>query len=802
MTDFTRRVNFVAGDKSGVASIQAAAIAAKGMQAEIAKAKTATSALNDAMAEINRKNQLDAAAKSAARYASETGNARASQIKLNAELTKMGATANEIRRVAAAYDNELTRSINDAARAQERLNKGKFNREHVGDLSTSLSSLASVGGAFGNGAGNEALRIGSDITGFLEYGGRLKDAIKAAGEQAAASSGLIGNLATAAQSAVPGLGAAGAGLAATAAVALPFVAAMGAIALALAEADKNAQAMNEAYKTFAAQRAAERAAQGLTTSEAQKALADAKARAAEQQKIVSDNAAILNQFYSEAQQQIPVIGDLAARFHDSRGAFNDTRKDITAAKEALTLANAEIAALEKTLKSGALAENDRALAVEKATADLKTAESELANVRQQHGATIAQLKTQENELNQAYTRSVIARSAARGLADSRENEDRDIAAANRAADLQRQLAQDAIAHNKNLATIAQRGADAIISARVDLAKRETDSVKQIAAIQDAYRRDEIKAQADFAKQQRRDLADFRRDEARAQRDYKRSQLENLINNDVTGAILDQDAYNTDRRRNRQDFRRGRNREQADFDAERQAAFEATQEKIAEIQRELEEYRLATAAKIAQIETQTAADLEAAQAAHDEKLRLDQERRDIEEQREAAALKLKLDRRAEDRRNEDALARAAHLSSLDRITELKTAQETALNSAIAKANEFKNVVENIRVGGTGQAAPIPTLPAYGGYIPTPGSDKFYEDPKQGAPKAPGGLGGVQFAGAQGLGRMPRGATGASGGGGGNTFNVYIDGKLTVNKPVIDAIARGITQAINNPTTGQA
>lgn len=805
MTDFTRKVSFTAGDKSGIATIQAAAIAAKGMQAEVAKAKTATAALNDAMVEINRKNQLDAAAKNAARYAQETGNARAAQLKLNAELTKMGATANEIRRVASAYDNELTRSINDAARAQERLNKGKFGREQVGDLSTSLSAAASVGGAFGNGAGTEALRIGSDVTGFLEYGGRLKDAIKGAGEQAAASAGLVGNLATGLQAAVPGIGAAGAGLAAVAAVALPL-AALTLGVTAWANSIKDAQKALDEQTAAAVKAQADirrDIAGGLSSADAKKRVDELKRLLEAEQNIKADNLADEARAIEAARKQGGVFGDLlyssVQQWSKTEQAVTD---NITSATDNINKYSAEIAELESAVKAGATAENDRALAVQKATADLKTAESELTTVRQQHGAAIAQLSAQESSLNEQYTRSVIARSAARGLADSREKQDRDIADKTRADNLARQLAQDAIAHNKNLETIAKRGADAILAARADLAKRESDAVKQITAIRDAYRADEIKAQAEFAKSQRRELEKFRLDQKRLESAYKRSQLENLINNDVTGAILDRDAYRTDRRENRQDFRTGRRSSREDFDEQRQAAFEASQERIAEIQRELEEYRLATAAKIAQIETQTALDLASAQTAFDEKLRLDQERRDIEEQRETAALKLKLDRRAEDRRNEDALARAAHLSNVDRITELKIAQETALNTAIAKANEFKNVVESTQMPswvtnttnfGNNLA---PQLPPSGGYTPTPDSDKFYQDPRQG--QAGGGGFSAGFAGAQGIGRMPR-AAGASGGGSSQVINVYIDGKPAggSNKPLVDAIVSGIQEAIHNP-----
>lgn len=792
MTDFNRKVNITAGDKSGVASIQAAANAAKGMQQEVSKAKTATVTLNDAMAELAHQNRLAAISRDAAKYAQETGNARAAQLKLNAELTKFGATANEIRSAARAYDREYTKAVKDAQREQQRLNdtfkefddRNSETRRRsglYGDVDTSVSTVRGAIDTFSPGSG-KALEAVQDIF--------------------------------AAREAIENLGPPLQYIKANAATAVPGLLALGAAGLAFAALGATlalvTQRANEARE--ASRRAAETTIEGLNAEQEARYLAERQRFDELQQRI-------------DAEREASIVGANSLNsYREEIDRLNEVFKNFNAEGEGAGFSNRqqivdEIARLREEMESAAETASDsqtrlkaltdvqkeyaRQIRESEALKDLEVAEKELDTVRQQHGVTLAQLKQQEDELNAAYKASAEARRASRELSDNRENEDRAIADKRAAEDLQRALEAQAEAHKANLLSIEKRAADAITAAREALAQKEIQAYQQIAAAQAAYQKKQAEDLRKFQLDQKRDLEDFRRAQKRAEQDYRRSQLENLINNDITGVILDEQSFNTDRRRGRQDFRRDRGRAQEDFDTEQQKQFEALQERIAGIQQELEAFRVATAEKIVQIEAQKVADLQAAQVAFEEKLRLDQEARDLQNQRDAEDLQLRLDRRAEDRRNEDEAARVALQSSLDRITQQKTAQDAALDSAIAKANAFKLIVESTRLP-TGIAptpgVPVPTIPSYGGYIPTPGSDAFYEKPRPlpVAPAPKGNAGGGGF----GAGFSMPSSVAGGGRGGGQTINVYIDGKPAggANKPLVDAIAMGIREAIYNPQVG--
>lgn len=815
MTDFNNRVNFTAGDKSGVATIIAAANAAKGMKDEVSKARSATATLNDAMAELAHQNKLAAIARDAAKYAAETGNARAAQLKLNAELTKFGATANEIRNAARAYDREFTKAVKDATRAterqrqeQDRLNDS-FNRIDqlnsdtrrrsglYGDIDTSIGAVRGLVDSASPGAG-AGLTVIQDIFAAKEAIDNLKAPMQFLRENAGkAAIGLLS------------LGGAALAIAALGFAIAQLQAAFAAAAKAAKEVTErqlaNAQAQREINDLLsegqfeAVQKRAQDALKEQTNLQAD--LANLERRRAELQ-TQYDQADLVGK--AGLRQQ---IDDVTAQIAEKGG---EVQSAIEQTAVAFTALDSSLGQSAKTAEQ-----------YTKAVADFVQADTERKQAAEQTAAAVAALTAQEDELRSALEARRAEQQAALELQRQRDAEDatrnkarsdrdREIAESRAAEDLNKQLEAQAQAHKNNLLTIEKRAADAIIAARQALADREAQAFKQIADAQAAYQQKQAEDLRKFQADQKRALEDFQRDEQRARQDYRRSQLENLINNDVTAAILDEQSFKTDRRRGRQDFRTDRGRQREDFDTEQQKAFEALQERIAGIQQELEAFRVATAEKIIQIEAQKIADLEAAQFAFEEKLRLDQEARDLQAEREKADRarqllddiedrNIKMQRDAADRATIQEREDAALNEQLGRIQTQKDAQIAALDTLILKTEELRQKALALSFGGAGAPVPLPSS-SKTPYVPTPGSDAFYEKPRPLPGSNTGGLGGVQFAGASSLGGMSRGAR--SEGGGGQTIVVNIDGKPAGSsyKPLVDAIVMGVREAIYNPQVG--
>lgn len=250
--DINRRFNLISGNMSAVDGV--AELEKRARRAESALESTAKAGrgLSTALADVERKAKIDNLAKAAARYTSETGNARTAQLRLNAELEKTNANQAEINRAAQTYHSELE----SIARLSQQVGKygGQFGREQLGDISTSLSSLGSVAGSFGGNAANELLYLGGDTFGVLEYMGRFKQSLKEAGEAILKSDGLLGDLSTKLLATFPGLSGASAGLASMALAAAPFVAAgaalVGAVVLVTSAYEEQKRIATEAAQAY------------------------------------------------------------------------------------------------------------------------------------------------------------------------------------------------------------------------------------------------------------------------------------------------------------------------------------------------------------------------------------------------------------------------------------------------------------------------------------------------------------------------------------------------------------------------
>jgi hypothetical protein len=148
-------------------------------------------------------------------------------------------------------------------------------------------------------------------------------------------------------------------------------------------------------------------------------------------------------------------------------------------------------------------------------------------------------------------------------------------------------------------------------------------------------------------------------------------------------------------------------------------------RIDEINAELAEFQQAQAVKRAEIQAQTAAEIELAKAEYAEKQRLDEEtreirRRDEEEDRQLARSRLEEDRRIEDRRAAEQLSKQLADIETKRIAEVR-----ALGDVIAATGRIRQAAAEVtyllsgRTGtpfnrylassGTALSSPAPALP---------------------------------------------------------------------------------------------
>lgn len=277
--------------------------------------------------------------------------------------------------------------------------------EATGDISTTLSGAASLVGA--GGANVEALRLGSDVFGVLEYLPRFKDGLKEIGEQLLETGPLTTGFAEKLQE----IGFSSAG--AKAGVAAVSIGAMAVATVALSVAVQEAQRITEESArvtkgAIAAQEEYYTAVGKLTTAQVQQRVEELET----ERRILELRRAETQRFLSEAEAAIDngnlfvnVIGNAAIALGSNVGGIQDLRDLSGDLDKQLATTDQSITRLNQGLEANAFAANDAA----KAASELAAREAELAAQRRAEINREVELQTDANRLRREGTSDEIQR---------------------------------------------------------------------------------------------------------------------------------------------------------------------------------------------------------------------------------------------------------------------------------------------------------------------------------------------------------------------------------------------------------
>lgn len=667
MTDVTTKLNITRGDTSGVAALDNA----NKLTAEAIKK---TEGWNDALIRSQKSFKMS----------SELARTALNKVKLQTEKlnTEIKAYGEEAERAFKKQEDAAKRASRASADAVP--SAGGFGKDAAGDLSTSLGSFASVGGALGGGLGSEITALGGDIFGVVEYLGRFRESLGALGQAAINNSSAFGGLLGSLGNVGAGLATLGVGAVAAAALAV----AMDGLNKVLAEGTEIGTRYAEANRKVATEIAA-----GLTTADAQKRIEELNAIIEGETNAITANQQYLDAAAQKLNQDLGIFGGLANAVSNADDAVIGT---IEGSQDAIKDARAELARLTAALDSGQLAAND-----------LKEAETELTTERDQHRAAVEALTEQEADLRAAYAERQRQQQEDLDLQKRQlaEREALDAEFADARAELDAQFASEDAARDATdrqaalqdkLAQITQDGNARIVDLYQQLSDKTADAQKRISELQADYATDSAKAQAEFEREalrRQREFNDRRRD---IEQSYEDATLEGLLSNDV-GSIL---RAQRDRTRGLEEVNRDESRASSDASeefareqAERKAALDA---RILDIQTELAEFQKSQAAKIeierANIQTRLADEQAAFEAS--EALRIEQDTRAREREAAYTALEEELTRRKEaltlaqdaERR---AITEARELASLNaqlaKIDAKRDAELAALDAVISRAS---------------------------------------------------------------------------------------------------------------------
>jgi hypothetical protein len=324
--------------------------------------------------------------------------------------------------------------------------------------------------------------------------------------------------------------------------------------------------------------------------------------------------------------------------------------------------NTQLSVLNSAQVQSAARTNDAAIAFEKS-----------ARAGEEITKTLAQFEQQ-------------AKSAA--AAQSLANSDRAVDAANREADrandLRRQQEAAEATHKQNLLAIQQRGNAQIEQLNKQLADRITSSNNAIAAAEEKYRVSELKAQADY---QRRRAALIQ--------DSEDQLFEAALSGDLSRVSL---------------IQRQRDRGLAELDTnEKIRADEAKaqlDERVNTLKAETEAYKTEIATRITETQKAVQADIDGAKKAFDEKLKADEDLRNIQRQREERDAQIRADREARDLALREAAEQRATAEQLKLIDDERAAKaaanlesQAAINALEAAAIRVKGIAQTIGQGVT-------------------------------------------------------------------------------------------------------
>ncbi len=719
MTDINRKINFIKGDASAVIAVEQLR---KGFESADAFAKkfgeTSTRSYDEALEKARQLRE----AESELLELSQKAQAKASADGSKASMREAQKAVRDYERAvkqAEKAENDLNKEARKLLDTKEKTaieasKQANFSRDNIGDVSTSLGSFASVAGAFGGGAGQEALALGGDVFGVLEYIPNLKDAIKGLGTQINQSDGIVGRFgatiraikpdATDAQVGMAGLGVATVGIGAVSIIATQAMEAL---------ANQIEKAREEARKQIAVTEEGARAeteAQQLIRDGNLKALQERRQQSADELEILKAQREAVAQ---DGQQLIDQFNN--ANFFARIGmSANGAQAQIEEYAKSVKDSDAQIASLEASILAFdvALASADgQALITADNTQKLATATEDaskgIADLEAKFVSITDSVRTSIEKFNASQTDKAFDRA----LAERRQSEDDMIQVMRDSYDLQVRLADQAETHQDKLADIEKDGADRIEDLRQQLVDREAETAKRINDINAQANQERIEAQARFNLDSMRRLEDFQRSEKRAREDYNRSQLDAIINNDALSAIRNKRDFNVSSGRAREDFDVESQRRDEDF-ANQQADNERKRaEQVKNLEQELEAYRHFTALKIKSEQKAIEERLQAEKDAYDELLAKDAETRDLQAKRDEFDRNLRRERQAEDYAIEDARELRALQQSLENI-DIKTAAEVgALNEvlfAIDRVREASNLImPNVPNVGTSGAIQLPS-----------------------------------------------------------------------------------------------
>lgn len=578
-----------------------------------------------------------------------------------------------------ALDSGVSGAARDAATEVDKLgrkldevgNKKLDVSSAQGDLSSSLSAFAGLGG--GLGADTGALQLGADITGALEQISKFKEGITTTGAVLQGTTGTIGSLATAGATLGGTFGTLGAGIGAIALAAAPFVVALAAAALAVKSFTDllaaQAAALDDAKARLAGDtqfRIDNALAIKNASSESIKAQleeqqvklqiiqADLAARRA-QLKSIQDQYAALGASFDPAQRA--ALGQAGQLLQDSIGDLTAQEQELNRAIEnATTVILPSVEARER--EEAAIRDSEDALK------DRAAAEQAIANLYEQRNRLEGQAADQIRQTNQDRQRAA-----------ARDEEDFNRSREERLQDNLDKLAAIDEAGLDKLAAIREQGNAKL--AAVDT--RISGLNQQINDVAAKYLESRAKLETDAAKSRADAIGKSQKDEAKALQDYNRRRLEiqksyddALLSaqedNDVAGAIEAQRRKASELADAGTDYGTAKN-ERAQALADELAKIEETkQARLADLQAQAEEQRAALQAQIAEehaaraqiiAEIQSQLDAEKKRIEETKQAEIAAQREQLAKEDEARALRLRRqaeDEQIADRRRADALNR--------------------------------------------------------------------------------------------------------------------------------------------------
>lgn len=422
------------------------------------------------------------------------------------------------------------------------------------------------------------------------------------------------------------------------------------------------------------------------------------------------------------QKELEPYKNVSRSLADFAGALNFAGyQDVAKAAANLDAANAEIADLDVniTALTNLLGDSD---VQARSSAE---AETELKDQRQQHIDALRDLQAQEEKLVEDLETRRRLQEADQQLRDQRLREDEALKAEYdaRKAELEALFAgEDATAKaiaeaqdlQDKLLKIEQDGEQKVLDLRQELIDATTDANQEAMDAVSDYNKELAEAQANYQQESLERQQDYQRRRADLERDFDLTRLQAWAAQDARSLFFATIAKNQSLDDMSRDFTDENSKASDDFQREQEQRKEALDERLADIQTELAEFKAAQTAKL-ETELQNIADqLDAERTAFNEKQALDEElnRQRIERAEAFAQLEQELgderSRLAEQREEEDLrIAREAEDRALQEQLDAIDVKKQAELDAIT---EIVNSLYGMNIGKPGQINAGSSLPA--------------------------------------------------------------------------------------------